>query len=75
MNTSTTFQIIQSENFNHFKQMSQHDGNRHHTRHSKMHNFHNPKIDIEIDYNTIKSDKQVSASKYLHVIYFLLTLI
>lgn len=55
--------------------MIQHDGNEHDIRHSEtISNFDNPKIDIEIDYDAIKSDKQVSASKYLHDVSLLLSL-
>lgn len=54
----------------------QHGGNSYNTRHNTISNFDNPKMDIEIDYSTIKSDKQLNASKYLHdVIFFVVVAI
>lgn len=53
----------------------QHGGNTYTTRHNAISNFDKPKIDIEIDYSAIKSDKQVNASKYLHDVLFLLLLL
>lgn len=48
----------------------QHGGNTYNTRHNAISNLDDPKIDIEIDYSVIKSDKQVNASKYLHDVIF-----
>lgn len=50
-----------SENSNQFEQVMRHD-----TQPKTMSILDNPKTDIQIDYRAMNSDKQVSASKYLH---------
>lgn len=62
---NTMNDTFHSQNLNQFEQIQQHDTS-HTTQYKSVSNFDKPKIDIEIDYSAIKSDKQVSASKYLH---------
>lgn len=51
---------LHSENANQFEAVMHHG-----TQRTAMLNLDNPKIDIQIDYGAIESNKQVSASKCL----------
>lgn len=62
MNTSTT--AFHTENTNRIELMMHQNANKYDSPHIIIPSFDNPKLDIEIDYSAIKSDKHVSASKY-----------